>query len=100
MDNEAIETTAAAWVIRRSADTWTVSDQNRLDVWLTESTSHRVAYLRLDAVWQHTVRLVGVCDKGQGFRTNNLEAFLSLLQQGVRITIQETDDRVVLKRHT
>jgi len=57
MDNEAIETTAAAWVIRRSADTWTVSDQNRFEAWLTEATSHRVAYLRLDAVWQHSARL-------------------------------------------
>jgi len=64
MDNEAIETTAAAWVIRRSADTWTVSDQNRFEVWLTEATSHRVAYLRLDAVWQRSARLQALATAG------------------------------------
>jgi hypothetical protein len=36
MDNEAIEAAAAAWVFRRSVDTRTVSDQERLDSWLTE----------------------------------------------------------------
>jgi transmembrane sensor len=37
---------------------------------------------------------------GGKFRTNNLSAFLSLLQQGFPVTVEETDDRIVLKRRT
>jgi hypothetical protein len=39
MDNDAVEAAAAAWVSRRSVDTRTVSDQERPDVWLTETPS-------------------------------------------------------------
>ena len=57
MDSETIEASAAEWVIRRSGETWSEADQERLDSWLSESTLHRVAYLRLEAVWQKTARL-------------------------------------------
>ena len=57
MDSETIEASAAEWVIRRSGETWSETDQERLDSWLSESTLHRVAYLRLEAVWQKTARL-------------------------------------------
>lgn len=57
MDTEAIDAAAAAWVIRRSREAWAESDQKNLDSWLNESMLHRVAYLRLEAVWQQTARL-------------------------------------------
>jgi transmembrane sensor len=57
VNSEAIEVAAAQWVIRRSGEAWTEADQEGLDSWLTESTLHRVAYLRLEAVWQQTARL-------------------------------------------
>ena len=57
MDSETIEASAAEWVIRRSGETWSETDQERLESWLSESTLHRVAYLRLEAVWQEIARL-------------------------------------------
>jgi len=57
MDSESIEAAAAQWIIRRHGEAWTDADQRELDSWLEESTFHRVAYLRLDSVWQQTDRL-------------------------------------------
>ncbi|HYM87449.1 MAG TPA: FecR domain-containing protein [Pseudoxanthomonas sp.] len=52
-----IERTAAAWLTRRNGEGWCPQDQNGLDAWLLESTAHRVAFLRLDAAWEHSGRL-------------------------------------------
>jgi transmembrane sensor len=57
MDRETIETSAARWVMRHHSESWTEADQQEFDAWLEESTSHRVAYIRLDVVWQQTGRL-------------------------------------------
>src|SRR5215475_83376 len=57
VDSETIEASAAEWVIRRYGESWSETDQERLDSWLSESTLHRVAYLRLEAVWQEIARL-------------------------------------------
>src|SRR5262245_6582884 len=57
VDSETIEASAAEWVIRRSGETWSETDEERLASWLSESTLHRVAYLRLEAVWQEMARL-------------------------------------------
>jgi transmembrane sensor len=57
VDSEAVEAAAALWVIRRSGQSWTQADQQRLESWLELSTLHRVAYLRLSSVWQRTTHL-------------------------------------------
>ena len=57
MDTETIEARAAEWVIRRSGESWSETDQESLDSWLSESTLHRVAYLRLETVWREIPRL-------------------------------------------
>src|SRR6516164_4702497 len=57
VDSETIEASAAEWVIRRFGESWSETDQERLDSWLSDSTLHRVAYLRLEAVWREIPRL-------------------------------------------
>lgn len=52
-----IEQTAAVWLAHREAGDWSEADAGRLDAWLTASTSHRVAFLRLEATWIESGRL-------------------------------------------
>ncbi len=54
---ENIEERAAAWLARRDGGDWSASDQLALEAWLNESTSHRVAYLRLERIWDEAARL-------------------------------------------
>ena len=57
MDSGTIEETAAQWVLRQHEGAWTAADAERLEVWLEESVLHRVAFIRLDTVWQAIPRL-------------------------------------------
>jgi transmembrane sensor len=56
-DAEKIEAVAAEYLARRDNPAWTEESQQALDIWLAESTAHRVAYLRLSHVWQRADRL-------------------------------------------
>lgn len=62
---QEIETTASEWLIRRDSGAWTRDDQARLDEWLSASTLHRVAYLRLELAWEEAARLKAL---GAGIR--------------------------------
>lgn len=55
-----IEAEAANWLERRVCEEWNEKDQAALDVWLAESPSHMVAYLRLSAAWGRTNRLAAL----------------------------------------
>jgi transmembrane sensor len=55
--HKQIEETAAEWVHRVDAADWSGEDQARLEVWLAQNTAHRVAWLRLESVWQRADRL-------------------------------------------
>jgi transmembrane sensor len=57
MDSQAIEAAAARWIVRRQDDGWSAADESSLNRWLEESVAHRVAYLRLNTVWQDMERL-------------------------------------------
>ena len=57
VDSQTIEDTAARWVLKRAAQEWTSTDADALEVWLDESTLHRVAFLRLDTVWHQMARM-------------------------------------------
>src|SRR5262249_35109701 len=57
MDSQTIEARAARWLLKRERAAWIESDQVELDAWLNESTLHRVAFIRLHAVWQQMARL-------------------------------------------
>lgn len=56
VDHKAIEERAAAWLARRDSGAWTNEDQAGLTTWLDESTAHRVAFLRLESVWESARR--------------------------------------------
>lgn len=50
---------AARWLMeRRLAENWSEADQAKLDSWLAESPAHLIAYVRLEAAWSRTDRLV------------------------------------------
>jgi transmembrane sensor len=52
-----IDEAAGDWLARRDAGDWTDEDQRRFDQWLDESPLHRVAYLRIEHVWERSERL-------------------------------------------
>jgi transmembrane sensor len=52
-----IEERAAHWLARRQEPQWSSADQAKLDAWLQESTSHEVAFLRLEYGWSKVDRL-------------------------------------------
>jgi transmembrane sensor len=59
-----IEARAGEWLLRRDSGRWSEQDQGQLTDWLSEDTAHRVAFLRLEAVWDEMNRLKAV---GAGF---------------------------------
>ncbi len=57
----SISTMAAGWVAdRRNPEGWTPERQGELDAWLESSSAHRVAYVRIEATWKRTDRLVAL----------------------------------------
>lgn len=52
-----IEEIAADWLARRDGEAWTASDEAEFEAWQNQSTLHRVAVIRLKAVWQQADRL-------------------------------------------
>lgn len=54
-----IEQVAADWLARRSdgGRPWTDADQAALEAWLSASTAHQVAWIRLQTVWRQADRL-------------------------------------------
>lgn len=52
-----IERDAAAWLARRTGDAWTDRDEAAFDAWISASTAHRVAYVRIEAAWTECGRL-------------------------------------------
>jgi transmembrane sensor len=54
---EDIEAAAAAWFERREWSEWDAAAEKELEAWLSESTAHRVAFVRLQAAWERAERL-------------------------------------------
>jgi transmembrane sensor len=54
---EDIEAAAAAWFERREWSNWDAAAEAALQTWLSESTAHRIAFLRLEAAWERAERL-------------------------------------------
>ena len=52
-----IEADAADWIVRRDSGNWTQELEDELHLWLEEATAHRIAFLRLDSVWERADRL-------------------------------------------
>jgi len=54
---EDIEAAAAAWFERREWSDWGPAAQEALEAWLSASTAHRIAFVRLEAAWERAERL-------------------------------------------
>jgi len=52
-----LEDLAAVWLAKRDSGDWTDDDQAELTGWIEASTANRVAFLRLEAVWEEARRL-------------------------------------------
>lgn len=67
-NSRRIQAEAARWLARRAGPGWRAADQAALEAWLARDTAHRVAFLRLDSVWQEAGRLralaAGTADRG------------------------------------
>ena len=58
--SNTIEERASQWLARRDGEDWSSADEGEFQAWLAASTHNRVAFLRLDAVWQQANRLRAV----------------------------------------
>lgn len=52
-----IDELAGDWLAQRDSGDWTDEHQRRFEQWLNESPLHRVAYLRIEHVWERSERL-------------------------------------------
>lgn len=52
-----IERTASDWLVKRTSGVWSSREQAEFDAWIGASISHRVAYIRIEAVWNQAGRL-------------------------------------------
>src|ERR1700739_4699814 len=52
-----IDAAAGDWLAKRDSGDWTEEDQACFERWLGASTLHRVAYLRIEQVWERSARL-------------------------------------------
>lgn len=92
---KSVDQVAGDWLAQRDAGQWTENDQARLDRWLDESPLNRVAYLRLEYVWERSQRLRAL---GTGTRSNDPPPpgawlFSPFFEQhpGQDVTAQEAD---------
>jgi len=52
-----IEAQAANWLARRDSSGWSAADNAAFTAWLAESTAHKVAFVRLEAAWNASLKL-------------------------------------------
>lgn len=71
MDSERIEREAADWLARRDGDRWSESDESAFQDWQKRNTAHRIAVIRLRAVWTQADRLQAL---GAGVPNGSLPA--------------------------
>jgi transmembrane sensor len=73
-----VKTQAAAWFERRHFWHWSEKDQAELDAWIAQSLAHRIAYVRLDAMWQRTELLSAAQPASDAPRKAALPAFVKI----------------------
>jgi transmembrane sensor len=64
MSSTEIESAAAAWFAKSEAEGWTAEHQGELDVWLEQSTAHRIAFLRVCETWRRLGELDALAISG------------------------------------
>jgi|HubBroStandDraft_2_1064218.scaffolds.fasta_scaffold25846_2 transmembrane sensor len=84
-----IKERAASWLEQRERDEWCERDQLALDAWLSESSAHTVAYLRLEATWGRAARLAvlrtPVPEAGDGAPRRKIRSLLTTFAAGLLI---------------
>lgn len=56
-DTKDIEADAAAWFERHEWSEWDATAEREFQAWLSASTAHRIAFIRLQAAWERAERL-------------------------------------------
>jgi transmembrane sensor len=59
-DATSADEAASRWLERRHFGEWNDNDQLAFETWIAQSPPHEVAYLRLEAAWARTERLVAL----------------------------------------
>ena len=99
MDSRTIEDQAIAWLIRRESEEWTETDAAELAAWLAASTSHRVAFLRLEVGWERTERLTALgAGRPPGAVPARGDWRLSPLFEQSRLAVEPDTDKVSDRR--
>lgn len=57
---ENIEQQAADWIVRQQSGDWSEAEQAGFDAWIAASVAHRVAYVRLETMWNEAGRLKAI----------------------------------------
>ena len=55
--SEEVEQRAAEWLAKQDGHELAASEQREFTAWLSESTAHRVAYVRLAQAWRRLGQL-------------------------------------------
>jgi len=55
-----VKAAASSWRERQDRADWSADDQAAFDAWIAEDYAHRTAFLRVDAAWARTERLVAL----------------------------------------
>jgi transmembrane sensor len=63
MDALEIESCASEWIERRSFGVWDAREDTELNAWRAQSLAHEIAFLRLEAGWARTERLLALRPK-------------------------------------
>jgi transmembrane sensor len=61
-----VEAKAAAWLREKHFEDWNAARQAAFEAWLSESSAHRVAAIRLEAAWSKTERINALYRSAQG----------------------------------
>jgi transmembrane sensor len=77
-----IEAQAALWLERRHLGRWDDEMQSALDNWFSQSSSHVIAYWRLDAAWNKAERLIVVTPLRQK-DAHKKKALFGFLRMGI-----------------
>src|SRR5689334_18990602 len=57
MNSAAIEDEAVRWFVRHESGSFNSEEEALFQAWLEASTIHRIAYIRVEAAWNHASRL-------------------------------------------
>jgi transmembrane sensor len=86
-DSRAADAAAAAWLAQHDSGRWSSEDEQALQTWLGESAAHRLAWLRMSAVWQTAddIEDLPVAPREQPFERSPSMPVQSVMRRRIRI---------------